>query len=363
MTRSTPVPPPTVARLVERARHYLLHVHQRTVPPYAAMMEMLMNAWSAQAITAAVDLGIADALADGPLGAEELAARVNADADALRRLLRVLVGRGIFRQRRDGRYQLNSLADTLRSSAPKSVAGLASLYGSREHREHWSHLAEAIRTGKAVIPALHGAEAFEYLSSQPELTKVFNRAMAETTEMAAPFLLAAYPFDAYHTVVDVGGGVGRLLAAILAATPTAFGVLYDLPQAVAEAAPLLRQHGIADRVRVEKGSFFDGVPTGGDIYVLKLIIHDWPEDQAIEILRNVRAAAEVGTTLLLIETVIPDHNRDHVANWTNLEMLLMNAGRERTAAQYRDLLQRAGFNLTRVVPSASPFSLVEAKAA
>ena len=125
---------------------------------------------------------------------------------------------------------------------------------------------------------------------------------------------------------------------------------------------VLRQHGIADRVRVEKGSFFDGVPTGGDIYVLKMIIHDWPEDQAIEILRNVRAAAEVGTTLLLIETVIPDHNRDHVANWTNLEMLLMNAGRERTAAQYRDLLQRAGFHLTRVVPSASPFSLVEAKA-
>jgi len=187
MTRSTPLPPPTVARLVERARHYLLQVHQRTVPPYAAMMEMLMNAWSAQAITAAVDLGIADVLADGPLGAEELAARVNADADALHRLLRVLVGRGIFRQRRDGRYQLNSLADTLRCNAPKSVAGLASLYGSREHREHWSHLAEAIRTGKAVIPALHGAEAFEYLSSQPELSKVFNRAMAETTEMTGPF--------------------------------------------------------------------------------------------------------------------------------------------------------------------------------
>ena len=124
-------------------------------------------------------------------------------------------------------------------------------------------------------------------------------------------------------MVDVGGGVGRLLAAILTATPTAHGVLYDLPQAVAEAPALLRQHAIADRVRVEEGSFFDGVPAGGDIYVLKMIIHDWPEDQAIEILRNVRAAAEVGTTLLLIETVLSDHNRDHVGNWTNLEMLLM----------------------------------------
>jgi len=213
MTTSTPLPPPTVARLVERARHYLLQVHQRTVPPYAAMMEMLMNAWSAQAITAAVDLGIAEALADGPLGAEELAARVNADADALHRLLRVLVGRGIFRQRRDGRYQLNSLADTLRRSAPKSVAGLASLYGSREHREHWSHLAEAIRTGKAVIPALHGAEAFEYLNSQPELAKVFNRAMAETTEMTVPFLLAAYSFGITVAFVAIGIAFTRAMAA------------------------------------------------------------------------------------------------------------------------------------------------------
>ena len=108
---------------------------------------------------------------------------------------------------------------------------------------------------------------------------------------------------------------------------------------------------------MEEGSFFDGVPTGGDIYVLKMIIHDWPEDQAIEILRNVRAAAEVGTTLLLIETVLSDHNRDHVGNWTNLEMLLMNAGRERTAAEYRGLLQRAGFQVTRVVPTASPLAL------
>jgi len=351
-----------LAQFVERARHYLFRVHQRTVPPYAAMMEMLMNAWAAQAITAAAQLGIADALAGGPLGADELATSVNADADALQRLLRVLIGRGIFRQRRDGRYQLNPLADTLRCNAPKSVAGLASLYGSREHREHWSYLSEAIRTGKAVIPVLHGADAFDYLSSEPELAKVFNRAMAETTEMTVPFLLAAYPFDAYPTVVDVGGGVGRLLAAILADTPTARGVLYDLPHAVAEAPALLRQHGVADRVRVDEGSFFDGVPTGGDIYVLKMIIHDWPEDQAIEILRNVRAAAQVGTTLLLIETVIPDRNREHVGNWTNLEMLLMNAGRERTAAEYRRLLQQAGFQVTRVVPTGSPFSLVEAKA-
>jgi len=360
--KSATVPPPKLVRLVERARHYLLRVHQRTVPPHAAMMEMIMNAWTAQAITAAVDLGIADALADGPLRVEELASRVNADPDALRRLLRALIGRGVFRQRRDGRYELNPLADTLRSSAPLSAAGLARMVGSRQHREHWSYLADAIRTGEAVIPAVNGTDAFDYLSREPELAEAFNRAMAETTEMTVASLMAAYSFDPYPTVVDVGGGVGQLLAAILAAAPTARGILYDLHHAVIEAQPLLRQHGIADRVRVVEGSFFDNVPAGADIYVLKNVIHDWPDDQAVEILRNVHAAAKIGTMILLIEFVIPLHKREYIGHWTDLEMLLTQAGRDRTAAEYRALLERAGFRVTRVVPTASPLSLVEAEA-
>jgi sulfur carrier protein ThiS len=326
------------------------------------MMEMIMNAWTAQAITAAVDLGIADALADGPLRVEELASEVNADPDALRRLLRALMGRGVFRQRRDGRYQLNSLADTLRSSAPLSAAGLARMVGSHQHREHWSYLADAIRTGEAIIPAVNGTDAFDYLRREPELAEAFNRAMAETTEMTVASLMAAYSFDPYPTVVDVGGGVGQLLAAILAATPTARGILYDLPHAVVQAQPLLRQHGIADRVRVVQGSFFDSVPAGGDIYVLKNVLHDWPEDQAVEILRNVHAAAGIGTTIVLIEFVIPLHKREYVGHWTDLEMLLTQAGRDRTAAEYRALLERAGFRVTRVVATASPLSLVEAEA-
>jgi C-methyltransferase len=362
VTKSATVPPPRLVRLVERARHYLLRVHQRTVPPYVAMMEMIMNAWTAQAITAAVDLGIADALADGPLRVEELASEVNADPDALRRLLRALMGRGVFRQRRDGRYQLNSLADTLRSSAPLSAAGLARMVGSHQHREHWSYLADAIRTGEAIIPAVNGTDAFDYLRREPELAEAFNRAMAETTEMTVASLMAAYSFDPYPTVVDVGGGVGQLLAAILAATPTARGILYDLPHAVVQAQPLLRQHGIADRVRVVQGSFFDSVPAGGDIYVLKNVLHDWPEDQAVEILRNVHAAAGIGTTIVLIEFVIPLHKREYVGHWTDLEMLLTQAGRDRTAAEYRALLERAGFRVTRVVATASPLSLVEAQA-
>lgn len=359
---SAAIPPPKLVRLVERARHYLALIHQRTFPPYAAMMELIFNAWASQAITAAVDLGIADALASGPLRAEELASRVDANPDALRRLMRALIGRGIFHQRRDGRYELNSLADTLRSNAPLSAAGWAQMVGSPQHREHWSYLADAIRTGGAVIPAVNGTDAFDYLSREPELAEAFNRAMAQTTEMTIRPLMAAYAFDAYPTVVDVGGGVGQLLAAILAATPTARGVLFDLPHAVAGAPPLLRQHHVADRVRVVEGSFFDSVPADGDIYVLKNVLHDWTDDKAVEILRKIHTAAKVGTTVLVIEFVIPDHNREHLGHWTDLEMLLTQAGRDRTAAEYRSLLETAGFRVTRVVPTASPLSLVEAKA-
>jgi len=362
MMRTAAVPPPRVARAIERARHHLLRVHQRTAPPYAAMMEMIMNAWSAQAITAAVELGIAEALAERPLTAHELGSRVNADPDALRRLLRALIGRGVFRQRRDGRYELNALAKTLRADAPLSTAGFAKMVGSRQHREHWGYLPEAIRTGEAVVPTVHGTDAFDYLSREPDLAEAFNQAMAETTAMTAAPLLAAYSFEPYSTVVDIGGGVGQLLTGILAATPRARGILYDLPQAVAEAPALLHRHGMADRVRVVEGSFFDGIPPGGDVYVLKNVIHDWPDDRALEILGNVRAAVDAGTTIALIEFVIPDNDREYVGHWTDLEMLLTQAGRDRTAAEYRNLLQRADFQVTRVVPTASPLAVVEAKA-
>lgn len=326
------------------------------------MLELIFSAWVAQGITVAAELGVADALADGPLPIDELARRVEADPDALGRLLRALIGEGIFKQRRDGRYALNPLADALRRDAPVSVAGMARFVGSPEHREHWSHLATAVRTGDAVVPALRGKPSFEYLLEEPRLSGIFNDAMTSISELAIAPVLAAYDFTPYPTIVDVGGGHGRLLAAILAATPASRGVLYDLPSVVDGAPALLQEHGVADRVRIEGGSFFEAAPGGGDLYVLKSIIHDWPDDEAVTILGNVRAAVAAGTTLALVEAVIPAHQRAFPGKWTDLEMLVNLAARERTADEYRAVLQRAGFRMTRVVPTASPFSVVEAKA-
>lgn len=356
------LPPAQLVRAIEIVRDHLGQLRQRMIPPPAAMMEMITNAWVAQAITAAADLGLADALAHGPLSADELAAAVNADADALSRLLRALISRGIFRQRRDGRYELTPLADSLRRDAEVSVAGMARFIGSPQHREHWSHLTDAIRTGHAVIPALRGKPAFEYLADQPDLAKIFNDAMTSVSALAIASVTAAYDFRRFATIVDVGGGLGRLLAAILDAAPNSRGVLFDLPQVVAGAPALLSEHHVKDRVRIVEGSFFDAVPEGGDAYVLKNVIHDWPDDDAVRILGNVRTAAGTDKHVLLVELVIPRHDREFLGKWTDMEMLIGNAARERSAVEYGRLLSRAGFRMTRVVQTASPFSVVEATA-
>ena len=272
------MPPVALVKLTERLRYRLYRIHQKMVPAPVAMLELILAAWTSQAIEAAAELGIADALAAGPLGVDDLARRVDADPDALRRLMRALISRGVFRQLGDGTYALNPLADTLRTDASVSMAGAAMFYGSAQHREHWSMLCRSIRTGTASVPVLRGKGFFEYLSDDDALARLFNAAMTSISEMAEQSIVSAYDFTRSQTIVDVGGGHGRLLAAILSAAPSARGVLYDLPDVVAAAPELLRKLGVSERVQIEAGSFFDGVPGGAEIYVLKNIIHDWPDD-------------------------------------------------------------------------------------
>lgn len=360
MPRDVMIPPAKVARMVERFRHHLYRLHQRSAPAAAAVFELVNGAWVAQAIQVAAELGIADALTEEPLPLDDLADRVGADPDALRRLMRALISRGVFRQRRDGRYDLTALANALRSDARFSMYGWARVVGSPQHREHWSLLLESVKSGKAILPQLRGKEAFEYLRDEPELAKILHDAMTTLSDLTAAAIVAGYNFGLYRTIVDVGGGQGSLLSTILAATQNTRGVLYDLPEVAAGAPALLRQRGVGDRVRVEGGSFFDSVPSGGDAYVLKSIIHDWPDVQAVAILRNVRVAAGADAMVLLVEMVLPEHDRDFAGKWVDLEMLLQANGRERAPAEYRDLLRQAGFRMTRVVQTASPFSVVEA---
>jgi C-methyltransferase len=361
MNTTVRLPAPPLVRILERIRHHLYHAHQRLVPAPTAMSELIVGQWVAQAITAAAQLGIADALAAGPLPLDELADRLQVDPKALARLVRALISRGVFRQLRDGRYTLTPLADTLRVDAPVSVRGLARFLGSREHRDMWSLLADAVRTGQPVIPVLHGTDAFGFLAENPEHAAIFNDAMTALSELAAASVVATYDFTRFNVVVDVGGGHGRLLSAILSANPGLRGVLYDLPDVVAGAPSVLETAGVADRVRIDGGSFFtDRLPADGDAYILKNVIHDWDDDTSEAILANIATVAPRSATLLLVEQVIPDHDREFTGKWSDLEMMVMGDGLERTASQYRKLLQNSGFRVNRIIATASPFSIVEA---
>lgn len=349
------------ARVAATLRRKLRSLEQRLMPPPAAVLEMITGGMLTQAISVAAELGVADLLAERPLSAAELSGSLGVSEDGLSRLLRALAARGIFGQDANGRYELTALGQTLRSDSPVSMRAMARLFGSAEHCEHWSHLLEAVRTGRPQIEALRGADMWTYANANPEFGAVFNNAMTSMSDLAKAAIVAAYDFSPFATIVDVGGGHGSLLAAVLARTPAAHGVLYDLPAVVEGAGPLLHRAGLDSRCSIESGSFFDAVPEGGDAYILKGIIHSWTDEQVREIFRNVRSAIKPDGRLLLIGLIVPPGNSPHMSKMFDLEMMLVVGGRERTAPEHRRLLHSAGFELSAVIRTASAMCIVEAK--
>lgn len=353
-------PPHVVVRAVELIRYGVAVAYRKLVPGHIAVMELLAAGWLTQAIHAAAELGVADALADGPRTGAELAERIGADEDGLHRLLRLLIAHGIFARRRDGRYALTPMAKALRSDSAVSLRDAALFFGSALHRDHWSHLVDAVRTGKPVGQALHGMSFFEHVQANRQLGKLFDNAMTSIGTLSLGPLLAAYDFTRFDTVVDIGGGEGTLIAEILRGAPRSTGILFDLPEVAEAAAAHLAVRGVAERCTIERGSFFDTVPQGGDVYILKHILHDWPEQDAGCILGAVRAAMKPDVRLVIVELVLPENHRPHPGKFVDLEMLVNVGGRERTAAEYREFLARYGFTLQRVIPTVSPDNILEA---
>jgi hypothetical protein len=330
------------------------------MPANVAMLELAQGAWLTQAMYAASKLGIFDTLAKAPASAEDIAATVGADPAATYRLMRALASNAILKKQRDGRFALTRLGRVLRSDAPGGMAPMLEFVGHPRHWEHWGQLLYSVRTGETSAELLRGMPFFDYLETDADLAETFNDAMTGVSGIAIETLMPAYDFSRFDTIVDVGGGYGALLSAVLAQAPRARGVLFDLPSVVANAGPLLDAAGVSERCTITGGSFFESVPAGGDAYLLKTIIHDWDEDRAVSILHNVRAAISDGGTLALIELVLPEGTPWHPGMLIDLEMLVSAGGRERTASEYAKLLSQAGFRQTRVVPTAGPMSLVEA---
>ncbi|GGM05622.1 MULTISPECIES: methyltransferase [Micromonospora] len=330
-----------------------------SVPAPFALLDLIQGSMVTQAIHAAATLGIADTLAEGPLSAEEIATRVGSHPDATYRLLRLLASRSIFVER-DGTFALTPMADALRADAPMSMRRIALLMGHPIHWEDWNHFTETIRTGEPSLPKVRGMSAWEFFGTNPGYAQVFFEGMGNLSEMETEPLVEAYDYTRFNKIVDVGGGQGTLLAAILNKATDAKGVVFA-PSVAEVAQQVVEQAGVADRCTVEPGNFLESVPTGGDAYLLKHIVHDWPEAQAVEILKKVREAAGPGSKLLLMEFVLPEDNEPHSGKLVDLWLMLLVGGKERTAAQYSDLLAKAGFRLTGVTTTTSPIAIVEAE--
>jgi len=343
----------------------MAHVTQPAgAPPDPAVIQHIFQLASGYVVSAALgvvaELGVADQLAAGPRSAAELAQRAGANEDAVYRMLRVLSMVGVFTETSPRTFALTPAGALLRADVPGSVRDMVVWLCDTFHFRVYAEMMHAIKTGEAVGARVVGMPVFEYLERNPELSARFNQAMTNFSAGAAPAVLEAYDFSGIDVLVDIAGGHGMILASILRQYPRMHGILFDLDHVLAGAtAP--GALGVSDRCKKVAGDFFKAVPPGGDAYLMKHIIHDWNDDQAGVILRNVHAALQGKPhgKVILIEAVIKPGNEPDLAKLIDLEMLLLPGGRERTEEEFAALFARNGFQLTRVVPTQSPLAVVE----
>jgi hypothetical protein len=330
------------------------------LPPSTAMLRMLAGAWISQALYVVARLGIADLVRDQAKTASELAEATQTKVGALYRVLRALAETGVFEEQADAHFALTPLGECLRSDVAGSLRAFAIMLGEKEHRHAWDHILYSVRTGEPAFDHVFGVPHFQYFASKPDAARVFDEGMTSRSGIENDAIVAAYDFSKFSMIVDVGGGQGTLLACISRSVPQAKSLLFDLPHVIAEssaAAPSPEAIGY----QLCAGSFFDRVPSGGDLYVLKKIIHDWDDARASLILENCHAAMSSKARLLVIEPVVPPGNAPSFNKLLDLMMLVWTSGgKERTEAEHRAILGKAGFEILRVQQTGCPLVIVEA---
>jgi O-methyltransferase domain len=313
----------------------------------------------ASAVNISARLGLSDRLAAGPRSADDLARELNVNADALYRLMRALASVGMFEEQSHRTFTLAPVGAAL---CDGPVRWMALWIAGEFNFRVYANAMHSVKTGESTVPVTTGGDGpFEYFAKHPELSKTFNDAMTGFSAFVVPAVLEAYDFSGINTLVDVAGGHGALLTAILEKYPAMKGIVMDLDHVVAGAGRVIAAQGLSDRCTTATGDFFTAVPGGGDAYIMKHIIHDWYDDKASLILANIRKVLPKDGRVILVESVIPANNEPGMGKIMDLEMLVMPGGKERTEQEFRELFDKSGFTLTRVVPTRSPLSVVEAK--
>jgi hypothetical protein len=321
-------------------------------------MQLMLGGMISGAVSALARLGIPDQIESGPQTAEELAPKVGAQPGPLYRLMRACACVGVLTEGPDGKFSQTPMSTVLRSDGPISLRGWATFNSQEWHMLGWEHLEYCVRTGKQSLEKIYGKPAFELLNERPDIANVFNWAMTDLSRLDSPAIAAAYSFEGIHTLADIAGGQGLLLATILQRHPHLRGTLYEMPKVIegAHSGPL---QPVMDRATLIGGDMLTSIPPGYDAYIMKHIIHDWPDDPCLKILRGCRAGVNQGGKLLVVDHVIHPGNQFDPGKFLDLEMLIFPGGHERTEAQFRDLFAAAGWRVSRVIPTPAGISIVE----
>jgi SAM-dependent methyltransferase len=329
-------------------------------PPHVQIIQMGIAIWGARAVYAAARLGLADLLAGGSRTVDELARSTGTHVRSLHRLLRALASHAVFTEVGPQRFALTSLGAALKTDAPGAArATVLTLAGDWQWKA-WDHFLYSLQTGKPGMAKAHSMGVFEYLATHAEDSARFNDAMVGMYAGVGPAVVRAYDFSRFGTVVDLGGGTGLLLTAILRANEALRGILFELPEVVQQAHCTIDGFGLSERCQIVEGDFFKAVPAGHDAYILSHALHDWTDEQALPILHNCRRAIAKDGRLLIIEAVLPPGDAPHHSKLIDLLMLTVTGGMERSAQEFTDLLAKTNFKLLKIHPTTTHQSIVEA---
>jgi len=320
---------------------------------------MILGKWVSSAISAAAHFGIADHLESGPKSPQELASLTGTQEQPLYRLLRANASVGVFTELEDGRFAQTPLSEPLRTNAKPCVRSLALMLTDDWHIRAWEQLPWCVETGQPASYKLNGMPMFDWMAQHPEKTVNFNNAMTDMSQGDSAAVVQSYDFSRFEHIVDVAGGHGTLLAAILDQAPKARGTLFDMPHVIAGAKKAGILERVANRSALEAGSFFESVPAGADAYIMKYIIHDWYDPECIKILGHCRKGIRPGGRLLVVDQVVPAGNEPGVAKLMDLEMLVLPGGMERSEKEFRDLFAASGFRLERIIPTPGIQCIIE----
>ncbi|MEI6124488.1 MAG: methyltransferase [Bacteroidota bacterium] len=356
--KSKKLPPLFVIKATIGLRNFLVRISKRMLPANFVLLEEASSFWKSKSIAVAAQLNIPDYLEQGVLSVGKLAELAECNKDALYRMLRTLAGEGIFIELPGKQFKNSALSKAILTKK-ESVKYFVMHHVGTNNWDLVGDLYNCVKTGENAITHKFHMQPFEFLEKNPDKNDIFNKAMTETAELSGSIFVNSYNFGQHKLIVDIGGGQGHLLSQILSKYPSAQAILFDQPHVVTDAREILKHHGVENRCKIVEGSFYETIPSGGDLYILKNILHDWDDTVSVEILKKICATMQPESKLMLIETIIKPDNKPSFGKFVDLQMLIGTiGGKERTHDEYQQMLSDSGFKLHRIIQNATPFSFI-----